>query len=56
MSKTLRIINHGTGDYTVEVSHLVGSDTSHDFDNHNELTQFVQDLKDQGYGVINDLF
>lgn len=53
--KTLKIINHHTGDYTVDVNHVNGTNTSHDFDSHNSLTRFVQDLKNDGYLVINDI-
>lgn len=54
--KTLRIINHGTGDYTVEITHLGNHTEEKDFDDHSELTDFVQDMKDAGYAVANDLY
>ena len=54
--KTLKIINHGTGDYTVYVNHVGNSNTPHDFDDHDKLTDFVSDLKDDGYQVINDSY
>jgi len=54
--KTLKIINHKTGDYTVNVVDRSNSITPYDFDNHAALTKFVKGMKAKGYQVLNDLF
>lgn len=54
--KTLKIINHKTGDYTVNVVDRTNAITPYDFDNHTDLTKFVKGMKAKGYKVLNDLF
>lgn len=54
--KSLKITNEGSGFYSVIVEHAGGYTTEHDFDSHSELTEFVKDLKDKGYQVVNDSY
>ena len=52
--KSLKIKNHGTGDYTVTVT-AAGVSKNYDFNTHEKLTDFVFGLKKKGYVVVNDI-
>ena len=51
--KTLKITNEGSGYYSVIVDHVGGNTTEHDFDSHDEMSEFVDSLKSKGYTVVN---
>jgi hypothetical protein len=53
---SLRIINHGSGDYSVTVTTKGVTSEPFDFDDHGDMTDFVTALKQDGYTVVNDAY
>jgi hypothetical protein len=56
ITKRVKIIKVTDFDYELEIYHYGDKPYTEEYDDHTELTERVQELKDAGYIIVNDHF